>query len=251
MTMFEFEKNVTNLDSFSGLGEKVDTIQGVKVEEVKEEVKEELNEKVKSDEVKSEETPIKDVDLVFLLDKSGSMYGVVSDTIGGFNSFIERERERNPRTRVTCVLFDTEYNVLYTRKPITEVGQLTKREYFADGCTALLDAIGTTINRLDRKVDNDVLFVITTDGLENSSCEFSKSDIKNMIANHNWEFLFIGADIDSYAEAYTLGIDDSRAANYEKSSAGLGALFDSVSDAHDEMTRGVSLDSGRWKRRLD
>ncbi len=243
MTMFEFEKNVTNLDSFNGLKEKVENIQGVKVEKA--------DEQVKANEAKAEDTPLKDVDLVFLLDKSGSMYGAVSDTIGGFNSFIEREREKNPNTRVTCVLFDTEYNVLYTRKPITEVAELTKREYFADGCTALLDAIGTTINRIDRKVDNDVLFVITTDGLENSSREFSKSDIKNMIANHTWEFLFIGADIDSYSEAYDLGIEESHAANYEKSACGLGALFDSVSDAHDEMTRGVSLESGRWKRRLD
>lgn len=232
MGMFEFEKNVSNLESFNGLDEKVANVN----EERKEDVK--------------EKTQVKDVDLVFLLDKSGSMYGVVSDTIGGFNSFIEREREKNPKTKVTLVLFDTEYNVLYTRKPIDQVRELTKNEYYADGCTALLDAIGTTINRLDRKVDNDVLFVITTDGLENSSREFSKSDIKNMIANHNWEFLFIGADIDSYEEARGLGIDMTRAANYEKSSAGLGALFDSVGDAHEEMTRGGSLDSMRWKRRL-
>ena len=175
---------------------------------------------------------------------------MVRDTIGGFNSFIEREREKNPNTHVTLVLFDTEYNVLYTRKPIAEVEELTKNEYYADGCTALLDAIGTTINRLDRQVNNDVLFVITTDGLENSSREFSKSDIKNMIANHNWEFLFIGADIDSYGEALTLGIDESHAANYEKTSAGLGALFDSVGDAHEEISRGGSLDDMSWKRRL-
>lgn len=232
MAMFEMEKNVTNLESFNGLEEKTNVS------------------KVKAEEVKSEETQVKDVDLVFLLDKSGSMYSVVRDTIGGFNSFIEREREKNPNTHVTLVLFDTEYNVLYTRKPIAEVEELTKNEYYADGCTALLDAIGTTINRLDRQVNNDVLFVITTDGLENSSREFSKSDIKNMIANHNWEFLFIGADIDSYGEALTLGIDESHAANYEKTSAGLGALFDSVGDAHEEISRGGSLDDMSWKRRL-
>ena len=233
MSMFEMEKNVTNLESFKGLDEKVEDAKG------------------NAEEVKLEETQMKDVDLVFLLDKSGSMYDVVSDTIGGFNSFIEREREKNPKTRISLVLFDTEYNVLYTRKPIDEVEELTKNEYFADGCTALLDAIGTTINRLERKVDNDVLFVITTDGLENSSREFAKSDIRNMIANHNWEFLFIGADIDSYEEARGLGISRTRAANYEKSSVGLGALFDSVSDAHEDMVRGRSLDSMRWKRRLD
>ena len=233
MDMFEYGKNVTNLESFNGINEKIENICDEKVEKVN-----------------VEETQAKDVDLVFLLDKSGSMYDLVSDTIGGFNSFIEREREKNPNTLVTCVLFDTQYTVLYTRKPIDEVEELTENEYFADGCTALLDAIGTTINRLDRQENNDVLFVITTDGYENSSVEFSKSDIKNMIANHNWEFLFIGGDIDSYGEALTLGIDESHAANYEKSSVGLGALFDSVSDAHDEMTRGADLRSGRWKRRL-
>lgn len=234
MGMFELEKNVTNLNSFNGLDEKVKNVSNEKMEKVK-----------------VEETHLKDVDLVFLLDKSGSMYDVESDTIGGFNSFIEREREKNPKTRVTLVLFDTEYNVLYTRKPISEVEKLTKNEYFADGCTALLDAIGTTINRLDRIVDNDVLFVITTDGLENSSMEFSKADIRHMIANHNWEFLFIGADIDSYEEARGLGIPRTRSANYEKCAVGLGALFDSVSDAHEDMTRGRSLDDMRWKRRLD
>ena len=238
MTMFQSGRNVKNLDSFKGLEERIDNIQGIEVEEVK------------TEEVKVEETPLKDVDLVFLLDKSGSMYSAVSDTIGGFNSFIEKERKKNPKTHVTCVLFDTEFKVLYARKPITEVDELTEREYFADGCTALLDAIGTTVNRMEREVDNDVLFVITTDGLENSSREFSKSDIKNMIANKDWEFLFIGADIDSYEEAFSLGIDESRAANYEKSSSGIAALFDSVGDAHDEMTRGVSLSSRRWKRRL-
>ena len=99
-------------------------------------------------------------------------------------------------------------------------------------------------------MENDVLFVITTDGLENSSIEYNKLDIKNMIANHNWEFLFIGADIDSYEEACGLGISRTRAANYEKSAVGLGALFDSVSDAHEDMTRGGDLGSGNWKRRL-
>ena len=234
MGMFEFEKNVEKLESFNGLDEKI--------ENAKEE---------KREEIRKDQSEARDVDLVFLLDKSGSMYNVVSDTIGGFNSFIEREREKNPRTLVTLVLFDTEYNVLYTRKPINEVGELTRNEYYADGCTALLDAIGTTINRLDRTVDNEVLFVITTDGLENSSREYSKADIKNMIANHSWEFLFIGADIDAYEEAGSLGIDSNHTAKYRKSSAGLGALFDSVSDAHEEVTRGGTISGMRWKRRLD
>lgn len=193
-----------------------------------------------------------EMDLVFVLDKSGSMFDVVEDTIGGFNSFIKREKKSGKKTCVTLVLFDDEYHILYTRKPIDEVEMLTDKEYFASGCTALLDAVGRTILSLDKEVSDKVMFVITTDGLENASKEFSRTDIKKLIENHDWEFLFIGADIDSYAEASTLGIPASRTANYEKSSAGLGVLFDSASrfrcafdeDCEEEMERG-------WKEDLD
>lgn len=192
-----------------------------------------------------------EMDLVFVLDKSGSMFDVVEDTIGGFNSFIRREKENGKNTCVTLVLFDDEYHILYTRKPIDEVEELTEKEYFASGCTALLDAVGRTILSIDGEVSNKVMFVITTDGLENSSREFSRSDIKKLIESHNWEFLFIGADIDSYSEAFTLGIDRNHTANYKKSSEGLGALFGSVSRfrcaySEDEKVRGAS-----WKRDLD
>ena len=193
-----------------------------------------------------------DMDLVFVLDKSGSMWNVVDDTIGGFNSFIKREKENGKNTRVTLVLFDDEYHILYTRKPIDDVEELTSEEYFASGCTALLDAVGRTILSLEGEVADKVMFVITTDGLENSSVEFSRADVKKLIETHDWEFLFIGADIDSYSEAATLGIRSSRTANYEKSEAGLGSLFGSVSrfrcafDSGDEeeMERG-------WKEDLD
>ena len=193
-----------------------------------------------------------EMDLVFVLDKSGSMFDVVEDTIGGFNSFIKHEKESGKKTCVTLVLFDDEYHILYTRKPIDEVEMLTDNEYFASGCTALLDAVGKTIVSLDKEISNKVMFVITTDGLENASREFSRSDVKKLIEEHDWEFLFIGADIDSYAEAYTLGIPRTRTANYEKSSAGLSALFTGArlfrcayeNDSEEEMDRG-------WKEDLD
>ena len=173
-----------------------------------------------------------EMDLVFVLDKSGSMFDVVDDTIGGFNSFIKKEKERGKKTCVTLVLFDDEYHILYTRKPIDEVELLTDSEYFASGCTALLDAVGRTILSIDKEV--------------------SRRDIKKLIEDHNWEFLFIGADIDSYAEAATMGIPRTRAAKFRKTSAGLGALFDGASafrcayeeDDAEEMERG-------WKKDLE
>jgi hypothetical protein len=195
-----------------------------------------------------------DMDLVFVLDKSGSMWGLEKDTIGGFNSFIEKEKAKNQNTRVTLVLFDDEYKILYTRKPIDDVEELTSEEYYADGCTALLDAVGRTIVSLDGEVCKKVMFVITTDGLENASTKFTRADVKKLINDHPWEFLFIGADIDSYAEAATLGIESDRTANYEKSSAGLGALFSSVSsfkEEYEECEEDEEVDGIGWKKLLD
>lgn len=193
----------------------------------------------------------KSLDLVFLIDRSGSMYGSEEDTIGGFNSFIEKERKNELKTNVTTILFDDKYEVLYKRKSISDVKKLTKEEYFVRGTTALLDAIGKTITTLDKEVDNNVLFVIMTDGLENASVEFSKSQIKNMIDNHNWEFIFLGADIDSYAEAGSIGIARSRVANYEKSSQGVDRLYSSISRASMRVRRNMSLDDEDWKEELN
>lgn len=191
------------------------------------------------------------VDLVFVLDKSGSMWGSESDVIGGFNSLIAKEKKLHPNTIVTLVLFDTEYKVIYTRKDISEVEELTSDVYYADGCTALLDAVGTTINRLDKIAHDNVLFVIATDGQENSSKEYTRRDIKKMITSHDWEFIFLGADIDSFSEASSLGINSTHTANYEKSAAGLGGLFSSVRSAKLSMHRGQKLRDGSWKRELE
>ena len=191
------------------------------------------------------------LDLIFLIDRSGSMHGSEEDTIGGFNSFIEKERKKQGKTNVTAILFDHEYELLYKRKPIDEVDELTGDIYYVRGSTALLDAIGKTITTLDREIENKVLFVIMTDGMENSSVEFSKSQIKNMIENHTWEFLFIGADIDSYSEARGIGIKKSRVANYEKSARGVEKLYGSVEMAADCLRCDVGLDDVNWKEDLE
>lgn len=196
--------------------------------------------------------PNKDnLDLIFLIDRSGSMYGSEEDTIGGFNSFIDKEKAKEESTTVTTILFDHEYELLYKRKPIDDVDKLTKETYNVRGSTALLDAIGKTITTMDKEIDNKVLFVIMTDGMENSSVEFSKSQIKNMIEDHKWEFIFIGADIDSYSEAASIGINRTHVANYRKSRKGVEDAYSSVVEAASSLRCDESLDDMRWKRDLE
>ena len=194
---------------------------------------------------------MKEQDIVFILDRSGSMSGIEEDTIGGFNSFI-KSHKKNKNTKVTTVLFDDQYEVLYERKNITEVKKLTPKEYYVRGCTALMDAIGKTINSLDKKIKNNkVLFVITTDGLENASHEYDKEKIRKLIKKHsNWEFIYIGANIDSYSEASSIGIRTSNTANYKKSRRGVDTLFASVGKAFDCICEEKSL-SSIWKQDLD
>lgn len=191
------------------------------------------------------------LDIIFLIDRSGSMSGSEEDTIGGFNSYIKRERDKGFETKVTTVLFDDQYEILYKRKDIKEVENLTDKEYYVRGMTALYDAIGKTINLLDKEIDNKVLFVIMTDGMENDSREYSKQQITNLIESHNWEFIFIGADIDSYAEARNIGIKKSRVANYEKSKRGVGKLYDAIENVTCCMREDVDLDNANWKKDLE
>lgn len=191
------------------------------------------------------------IDLVFLMDRSGSMGGSEKDTIGGFNSFIERQKQKDVNTTVTTILFDDKYEVLYKRIPIAEVKELTGNEYWVRGCTALLDAIGKTITTLDREVDNKVLFVIMTDGFENASREYSKEQVRSLIGNHNWEFIYIGADIDSYSEAGRIGIKMSHTANNRKSKMGYKKLYSSIDRAFDCMRANRSLEDSDWKKDLE
>lgn len=165
------------------------------------------------------------MDIVFLLDRSGSMSGMEEDTIKGFNSYIKKMKKSN--ARVTAVLFDDEYEMIIKRKDIKKVRKLTKETYYTRGCTALFDAIGRTIKYMDEKDTSKVLFIITTDGYENSSKEYKRNQIRNLIKNHDkWEFIYLGADIDSYREADSLGISDNRTSNYSKTKKGLKNLFE-------------------------
>ena len=181
-------------------------------------------------------------ELVFIRDRSGSMGGLESDTIGGFNSTLEKQKKAEGEARVTTVLFDGEYEVLHDRIPVNEVRPLTGEDYYVRGCTALLDAVGRTIERITRaqKASKEeyradkVMFVIITDGMENASREYSYSKVKKMIEQvreeNGWEFMFLGANIDAAAEAERLGIDRRRAARYCADSEGTALNFDVVGD---------------------
>ena len=164
-------------------------------------------------------------ELVFIIDKSGSMAGLVDDTIGGFNGFLERERTKEGECLVTTVLFDDKYVTLHDRVPIREVPKMTEKDYRAGGCTALIDALGDTIrhisdiHRYARKEDvpDNTIFVITTDGMENSSHKYTSDEVKTMIrkkSDENWNFIFLAANIDAVETAKTYGIREEHAVNY-------------------------------------
>ncbi|MEI2663129.1 vWA domain-containing protein [Rossellomorea sp. LJF3] len=181
-------------------------------------------------------------EIIFLLDRSGSMSGLEKETIGGYNSFIEKQRKLSGQTLVTTVLFDDKVEQLWCGVEAGKV-RLTKEEYFVRGCTALMDAVGKTIievgHRLSRMAEGQrpgkVIFVITTDGMENASVEFSESQVKDLInqqqERYNWEFLFLGANINAAEEAMNIGIDIGSAYQFEASSKGVEAMYDVVSEA--------------------
>jgi len=191
---------------------------------------------------------VKELDVVFILDKSGSMHGSEEDTIGGYNKYLSDNRKSN--VKVTTVLFDDNYQLLHYRKDINDIKDLTKADYQVGGCTALYDAIGITINKLDKDTKNKVLFIITTDGLENASKEYNKGSINKLIKKHNnWEFIYLGANIDSYSEGASIGISEDNIANYEKSSKGISKMFKSLSTLSDTMINDESITSD-WKKEL-
>ena len=191
----------------------------------------------------------KEMDIVFLLDRSGSMGGMEDDTIGGYNSYLKEQKSNN--VKVTTVLFDDKYEVLHQREDIKNVHELTRKEYFVRGCTALLDAVGKTITYMDREKAKKVIFIITTDGLENASKEYKKEQIKKLIEKHqDWEFMYIGADIDSYSEGESLGIKKTNIANYSKSREGVGRLFSSLGKASKSYYECESV-CADWKEDLE
>ena len=163
-------------------------------------------------------------EVVFILDRSGSMGGLESDTIGGYNSMLEKQKNSDGSINVTTVLFDDRVEVLYDNVPLENVKPITDKEYFVRGCTALLDAVGSTIENVGKRHKDGIrpdktLFVITTDGLENASTEFTYKKVKKLIGKkkekHNWEFLFLGANIDAAAEAGRIGINADKAVKFK------------------------------------
>ena len=180
-------------------------------------------------------------EIVFILDRSGSMGSLVSDTIGGYNSFIETQKKEDGEALITTILFDDKYEILHNGVNIKEIKELTNKEYFARGMTAMLDSIGKTINTVGERLSNTneeyrpskVIFIITTDGAENSSVEFEKKQIKTMIEHqegiYNWQFIFLGANIDAVSEAESLGIKGMHASNYTASDIGTRSIYGSLS----------------------
>ena len=190
-----------------------------------------------------------EMDVVFLLDRSGSMSGTETDTIGGYNSYLESVKDKN--IKVTTVLFDDKYEMLTNRVDIKHIKKLTNKEYYVRGCTALLDAIGKTINYMDQKEAKKVIFIITTDGYENSSREYNKCQIRDMIENHdNWEFMYIGANIDSYSEGCSIGIDRRNISNYRKDEKGVSKLFKALKSASCMFYDDAEIESS-WKDELE
>jgi hypothetical protein len=181
-------------------------------------------------------------EIIFLLDRSGSMAGLESDTIGGFNGFIQKQSQLKGETLVTAVLFDDQYEVLWNGMDVNKV-KLTGKEYYVRGCTALLDAVGKTIldvgYRLSTVEETErpgkVIFVITTDGLENASKEFTYEKVKELIKHqhekYNWEFVFLGANMDAGKEAESMGISKKYAYDFEASKAGIDKMYCTVSNA--------------------
>lgn len=201
-------------------------------------------------------------EIVFILDKSGSMAGMESDTIGGFNSMLDKQKKLEGKAFVSTVLFSTENTVLHDRIPIEKVEHITDKDYYVGGGTALLDAIGESINHIntihkytrEEDIPEKTIFIITTDGMENSSREFTSKKIKEMIKQQEkkgWEFLFIAANIDAVETAGNIGIAAGRAANYKQSGAGTRSTFECMCEAIKTVMAGKSLEANsEWKNKL-
>ena len=202
-------------------------------------------------------------ELVFILDRSGSMSGLEKDTIGGFNSMLEKQRKEPGEAVVSTVLFDNETEVIHDRIAIADVPNLTDRDYYVRGCTALLDAVGGAIHHIGnvhkyaRKEDvpEKTLFIITTDGMENASHRYTYDKVRHMIMRqkerYGWEFLFLGANIDAAAEARRFGIDESMAANYHCDEAGTALNYEVISEAITGVRACAAPLSADWKKKID
>lgn len=201
-------------------------------------------------------------ELVFILDRSGSMAGLESDTIGGFNAMIEKQKKQEGEAFVTTVLFDDRSETIYDRVELQKIRPMTEKEYFVRGCTALVDAIGgtmdhiATIQKYAREEDRPekTLFVITTDGMENASRRYRAQEVRNMIRRQQeaggWEFIFLGANIDAVETARGFGIGEDHAVNYHCDPQGTALNYEAISDAVSAVRCAQPLGKS-WKQKID
>lgn len=201
-------------------------------------------------------------EIVFILDRSGSMSGLEKDTIGGFNTTIEKQKQEEGEAIVSTVLFDNDMEVLHDRVSLEKVAPLTDKEYYARGCTALLDAIGGAIHHIGnvhkyaREEDRPekTIFVITTDGYENASRRYTSDRVKQMVERqkqkYGWEFIFLGANIDAVETARNFGIDEERAANYVNDEAGIGVMYEAQCCLMSDIRHNRKNERG-WKKNVD
>lgn len=202
-------------------------------------------------------------ELVFILDRSGSMAGLEGDTIGGFNAMMEKQRREPGETLVSTVLFDQDTQVIHDRVPLEELGPLTQEEYYVRGSTALLDAVGGAIRHIgnvhkyarEEDVPEKTLFVITTDGMENASRHYDYDRVKAMIRRqqerYGWEFLFLGANIDAAQEAGRFGIRPECAADYHADSRGTRVIYESLAKAVCQVRTCAAPLQADWKKEID
>lgn len=202
------------------------------------------------------------IELVFILDRSGSMAGLENDTIGGYNAMLTNQQQEAGEAVVTTVLFDDEYELLHDRINIKGIRPITAKEYYVRGCTALLDAIGKTIHKIDNVQQHTsederaekVMFVITTDGLENASQEYNYKKIRAMVEKqqeqYGWVFIFLGANIDAIGAAADLGIRADRAANYHADGIGTQLNYIVVSEVVSDLRNNRNIKAD-WKNRID
>ena len=201
-------------------------------------------------------------EIIFILDRSGSMAGLEADTIGGFNSMMKKQASEPGDALVSTLLFDNDVEVIHDRLNIKDVPEITSKEYYVRGCTALLDAVGGAIKHISmihkyaRKEDipEKTLFIITTDGMENASRLYSYEDVRSMVehqkSKYGWEFIFLGANIDAAAEASRYGIDSSMAVNYNCDSEGVGISFKVMEDVVRSYRNTCEVPKG-WRKRID
>ena len=204
-------------------------------------------------------------EIVFILDRSGSMSGLEADTIGGFNSMIEKQRKADGEALVSTVLFDNMSEVIHDRVNIHDIKPMTDRDYTVRGCTALLDAIGGAIHHISNvhkyarpeDVPEHTLFIITTDGMENASRFYSSDRVKQMIerqkAKYGWEFLFLGANMDAVKEAARFGISSDRAVRFENDAQGVAVNYHVVSETVSRMREAPCCASigAEWKEQIE